>query len=169
MPTPDNLTERPDLPRLAIIVAMTMDRVIGAAGQLPWDLPDDLQLFKRLTAGGTIIMGRKTQASIGRPLPGRHNIVLSRTRQDLPGMQVCHDFMNGLTAAARCGKPVFVIGGRQVYSEALPFAEDLHISWIDGQFAGDVHFPALDLDEWVCSEAEDYPGFRYVHYRRKKT
>jgi len=151
----------------AIIVAMTNDRLIGAGGGLPWHLPGDLRLFKRLTSGGILIMGRKTHASIGRPLPGRHNIVLSRSLQELPGVQVCAGFQAALAVARRHHHPVFVIGGGEVYRQALPLAGELHISWIEGDFNGDCYFPPLELDDWQCLEETDFTGFRYVHYRRR--
>lgn len=146
---------------------MTGKRVIGVGGRLPWHLGEDLQLFKRLTMGATLIMGRKTHASIGRPLPGRTNIVLSRTSPGLPGVQVCESFRDALSAAAQLGRPVFVIGGAELYRQALPMAVQLHVSWVKQEHAGDVHFPAFDCAAWSACEEQDYPGFRYVHYRRK--
>ncbi len=167
-PAYDNQAQA-DQPQVAIIVAMTRDRVIGSGGGIPWHLPDDLQLFKRLSADGTLIMGRKTHASIGRPLPGRHNIVLSRTRQELPGVQLCTSFRAALYDARQRQRPVFVIGGAELYRQALPFAEELHISWIEQEVSGDTRFPAFELAEWLCCEQHDFPGFQYVRYRRKPT
>lgn len=146
---------------------MTGKRVIGSGGRLPWHLGEDLQLFKRLTMGATLIMGSKTHASIGRPLPGRTNIVLSRARPELPGVQVCESFGHALSAAAQLGRPVFVVGGAELYRKALPMAAHLHVSWVKEEHAGDVLFPAFDLADWSACEEQDYPGFRYVHYRRK--
>jgi dihydrofolate reductase len=156
-------------PQVAIIVAMTRDRVIGSGGRLPWHLPDDLQLFKRLTTGGTLIMGRKTHATIGRPLPRRHNIVLSRSRKELPGVQLCTSFRTALNDARQRQCPVFVIGGAELYRKALPIAEELHISWIKNDFSGDTHFPPFELCDWLCCEEKDFPGFHYARYRRKPT
>jgi dihydrofolate reductase len=157
----------PDLPSISIIAAMTSAHVIGSQQGLPWHLPEDLQLFKRKTMGKTIIMGRKTYQSIGRPLPGRQNIVLSRTSGLISGVQVCTSFEESLVAAARHGEPTFIIGGAELYKEALPLAAELHISWIDKNLPGDVFFPDFDLTEWtVCSEST-YSGFSHVHYRRK--
>ena len=163
----NNLTLQPCIPRVAIIVAMTKDRVIGSGDALPWHLPEDLQLFKRLTMGCTIIMGHQTHASIGRPLPGRHNIVLSRARKVLPGVQVCDSFMNSLTAAAQQGRPVFVIGGEELYRKALPIASELHITWVKATVPGDRHFPQFDLTDWILCEDVDHSGFHYTRYRRK--
>ena len=146
---------------------MTRDRVIGLNDRLPWDLPEDLHLFKRLTIGGTVVMGRKTYESIGQPLPERQNIVLSRTLNDLPGVIVCNSFTEGMATGGQLGQPVFILGGAELYQEALPIASRLHISWIKGAFAGSVYFPEFDLAEWMVAEEQDYPGFRYVKYLRK--
>lgn len=163
----NNITSQPDMPQIAIIVAMTKDHVIGSGNALPWHLPEDLQRFKELTMGCTIIMGRKTYTSIGHPLPGRHNIVLSRSRTELPGVQLCSSFMTGLTAAAQIGQKVFVIGGGELYRKALPIAAELHISWIKDVVPGDVYFPDFNLADWIVCEDVDYSEFRYVHYQRK--
>ena len=156
------------MPQLAIIVAMTRDRVIGSQGGLPWQLPEELTLFKRLTTGCTVIMGQKTYAAIGKPLPERYNIVLSRSPDRLPGVHVCGSFMTGLAVARRQGRPVFVIGGAELFRKALPIATDLHISWVKGNYAGDVHFPELDLADWCCCAEEEFPGFHYMCYRRSR-
>ncbi len=161
-----DLTSYPGIPLVAIVVAMTEDRIIGSGEELPWHLPDDLQLFKRLTMGGTIMMGRKTYASIGRPLPGRHNIVLSSTLKESPGVQVCKTFMAGLTKAAQLGRPLFIIGGEQLYRRALVIATELHISRVKTAIPGDVFFPEFKPADWSLCEEKDYPGFRYVRYRR---
>ncbi len=111
----DNQHTTKKVPRVSIIVAMTNQRVIGDRQGLPWHLPEDLQLFKRKTLGTTVIMGRKTYQSIGRPLPGRLNIVLSRTHEAFSGVKICHSFCEGLKEAADHGLPVFVIGGAELY------------------------------------------------------
>jgi dihydrofolate reductase len=167
MQRPNDVPSQPSLPQVAIIVAMTRNRVIGSGRKLPWHLPEELQLFKQLTMGCTIIMGRKTYTSIGHPLQGRHSIVLSRTQDELPGVQVCDSFIAGLTAAAQMGHPVFVIGGAELYRKALSIASDLHISWVKNDVPGDVFFPEFDLAEWSTSKEVDYTGFLYTLYRRK--
>ena len=162
----------PHIPEVAIIVAMTRELVIGSGGSLPWDLPEELQLFKKLTMGCTVIMGRKTYATIGRPLQGRHNIVLSHNnilslnQKKTPGVQLCGSFITGLTAAAQLGQPIFILGGEDVYRKALPIAAELHISWVKGNFKGDRFFPPLDFSEWNIRTEENYPDFHYIHYRR---
>ena len=157
------------MPQLAIIVAMTKDRVIGSSQSLPWSLPEDLQLFKHLTMDCTVIMGHKTYTSIGHPLAGRYNIVLSRSLEKLPGVQVCNSFVTSLMLAAQQGQPVFVIGGKELYCLALPLASELHISWVNGKLTGDTYFPEFDLEDWVKDEEKHYSGFHYHHYRRKST
>lgn len=160
-------TAQGNRPEVAIIVAMTRDRVIGSDGGIPWHLPEELQLFKRLTTGGTLIMGRKTHESIGHPLPGRHNIVLSRSVQELPGVQLCTSFRAARGEALQRQRPVFVIGGAELYRQALPISQELHISWIEKDFAGDTRFPPFALSDWSCCEENDFPGFHYGRYRRK--
>ncbi|MEJ2490335.1 MAG: dihydrofolate reductase [Desulfuromonadales bacterium] len=155
------------MPNLAILVAMTGDRTIGQAGRLPWNLPEDLRLFRRLTIGNTVVMGRRTYQAIGQPLAGRHNIVLSQTITTLPGSCVCPSFDAAIRSAEKFGRPVFVIGGRQVYQDAMPLACWMHVSWVAGHYPGDVVFPELDWAPWqICTE-ERLAGFRYVRYRHR--
>lgn len=156
------------LPQISIIAAMTSDRVIGDGHGLPWHLPDELRLFKNKTLGATVIMGRKTYESIGHPLPGRHNIVLSRSLHNLPGMQVCTSLITSLISAAQHNQPVFIIGGAELYRKALPVTTELHISWIKKEVSGDIYFPEIDFTEWTIRDKEDHTGFRYVRYRRKR-
>jgi len=163
----NDITSQPNMPQVAIIVAMTEDQIIGSGEDLPWHLPEDLQLFKHLTMGSTLIMGRKTHTSVGRPLPGRNNIVLSHSQDKLPGVQVCDSFIAGLTAATQYGNQVFVIGGAELYQKALPIASELHISWIKDAVHGDVYFPEFDRADWIPCEEVDYTRFRYTHYQRK--
>lgn len=160
-------TELSSTGEYAIIVAMTADGVIGDAGRLPWHDPEELQLFRRLTLGTTLIMGRRTYAAIGRPLPERHNIVISSTQPEQPGLIVVPDFASALHQAGQIGRPVFFIGGAQVYRMALAIAGHLHISWIVGDYPGDTRFPAFDRAAWVSCAEEQHAGFRYIHYRRK--
>lgn len=152
--------------QVSIIVAMTRDRVMGNQQGLPWHLPEDLQLFKRKTLGQTVIMGRKTYQSIGRPLPGRYNIILSRTLAQHTGVQVCRSFIEGLTFAMRHGQAVFIIGGAELYKKALPVVNDLHISWVKENVPGDILFPNFDLTQWSACDSTEYPGFIHIHYKR---
>jgi len=169
MQQPSSNQNTKSLPTVSIIVAMTSERVIGTQQGLPWQLPEDLQLFKRKTLGKAVIMGRKTHQSIGQPLPGRHNIVLSRAPETLAGVQVCSSFIEGLAEAARYGLPIFVIGGVKLYEKALPVASELHISWVEENAAGDIHFPSFDLDDWRVLSVTEYSGFNHIHYQRINT
>ena len=155
-------------PALAIIVAMTVERVIGSDGRIPWDLPADRRLFRKLTEGNTVIMGRATFNSLPAPLPTRHNIVISRTADNLEGATVCRGFLNGLSQGWRLGRPMFIIGGVELYRKALPIADILHVSWVAGSYAGDRHFPPFDLAAWAPVEDTAYPGFRHITYRRRR-
>jgi dihydrofolate reductase len=153
-------------PPLAIIVAMARNRVIGRDGRLPWDLPADRRLFRRLTVGNTVIMGRLTFASLPGALPDRHNLVVSRTSRPLPGATVCSGFDEALAVARGLGRPIFVIGGVELYRTALPLADTLHISWVEGDYRGDRYFPAIDFDTWQPVSDTAHPGFRHVVYCR---
>lgn len=131
---------------LSLIVAMTEDRVIGRENKLPWHLSEDLKRFKALTMGHPIIMGRKTYESIGKPLPGRHNIVISRnaTRR-YEGVTVVHSLDEALDTFAAVDTELFVIGGAKIYELALPIADRLYLTLIHSKFDGDAHFPPFDL------------------------
>ena len=153
-------------PPIAIVVAMTRNGVIGQAGRLPWDLPADRRLFRQLTTGNTVIMGRLTFASLPGALAERHNLVVSRTSQRLPGATVCPGFRDALAVGWRLGRPIFVIGGVELYRQALPIADTLHVSWVDGDYPGDRHFPPFDQAAWQPVATTAYPGFQHVVYRR---
>ena len=131
---------------IGAIVAMTCDGVIGVDGKLPWHYSEDLKRFKRLTLGSTIIMGRITWESIGsKPLPGRHNIVISR--QKLEGVD-CYPSIE--KALANCAKPIWFIGGGQIYTAALSYCEVLDVTCVPDQIDNTdaVRFPELDMSEW---------------------
>ncbi|WP_031554605.1 dihydrofolate reductase [Parvularcula oceani] len=147
-------------PRIALVVAMAENRVIGRDGGLPWRMADDLRWFKRVTLGKPVIMGRTTFASIGKPLPGRTNIVLSRRAEFAPdGAQVAGSLEDGLAlakeAAARAeAEEICVIGGGAVYAEALPRADRIYRTVIEAEVEGDTRFPALAPDRWTASTLE---------------
>lgn len=136
------------MPLVALVAALAHRRVIGVANRLPWHLPEDLQRFKRLTMGAPVIMGRRTHESIGRPLPGRRNIVVTRqTQAAWPGCEVAHSLEEALTLAGDVPE-VFVIGGAELYAQALPRADRLYLTLIDADYEGDAFFPAFDHKEW---------------------
>lgn len=152
---------------IIIVAAMTKDRVIGKDGRLPWSIPEDLRLFKKLTIGQTVVMGRKTYESIGRPLPERNNIIVSTTMQNQLDVDVCADFRHALLKAKTYGTDVFIIGGGQIYRQALPKTEKMYISYVKEDHEGDTRFPAFDEHEWKIVHREDHEEFELVVYERK--
>jgi dihydrofolate reductase len=158
---------------LAIIAAVAANAVIGADNRLPWRLAADLRRFRALTTGHAVIMGRKTWESIGRALPDRQNVVITRQA----GLHAAGaDVVNSLAAALACVRmpgPAFCIGGSAIYREALPLATTLHLTEIDRAFAGDARFPEFDRREWreTAREAHvdadgDHLPYAFVTYRR---
>lgn len=137
---------------LSLIVAVDREMCIGKDNQIPWHLPNDLKYFKRVTTGNTIIMGRKTFDSLGRPLPNRVNIVITRDKSFIApeGVVICHSLDEAIEAASREGKEeVFVIGGGTIYKEALPKANRLYITFVDTIVGeGDTFFPKVNFTQW---------------------
>ena len=162
-----NVTEMKNHPDIHIVVAMTRERLIGNAGQMPWNLPHDLTLFRKLTAGHTVVMGRKTFFSIGKVLPDRSNIVISSSAITDDAVETFASFDEGISRGVDIGRKIFCIGGRDIYRAALPFASHLHISWVDGSYAGDTFFPDFDLADWTETARELHTGFTHITYQRK--
>lgn len=148
---------------LAVIAAVAANGVIGAGNRLPWRLASDLKRFRALTSGHTVIMGRKTWESIGRPLPDRQNVVVTRQRAyRAPGADVAPS-LDAALALVRLPPPAFCIGGGALYREALPRATTLHLTEIDRAFGGDATFPELDRSAWreVAREPRRGDDFDY--------
>ena len=142
--------------KISIIVAMAENRVIGRDNGLPWHLPADLKHFKAITMGKPIIMGRKTWESIGRPLPGRTNIVVTRSPDyTAEGCVVVHSFEQALAAAAQHDEAM-VIGGAEFYRQVLPQANTLYLTLVHETIEGDTYFPALDETQWQEVERTDF-------------
>ncbi|MGR8998048.1 MAG: dihydrofolate reductase [Gammaproteobacteria bacterium] len=142
--------------KIILIVAMASNRVIGNNNVMPWHLSADLKKFKQITMGSPILMGRKTFESIGRPLPGRTNIILSRNseyRQD--GCLVFNDIEKAIKKGCESSGEIFVIGGADLYEAMLPIADALYITIINREFQGDAFFPDIDMNEWSEVERED--------------
>lgn len=141
---------------LTFIVAMDQNQLIGYQNTLPWHLPADLKYFRAMTWGKPIIMGRKTYQSIGKPLPGRSNIVISRDRHlALAGCQVWHDLSAVVTHRDTATEYV-VIGGATLYQQLFPYVQRLYVTWIHATFTGDTYFP-IDLSNWPEATRQDYP------------
>ena len=152
------------MPRISLLAALARNRVIGADNRLPWHLPEDLRRFKALTLGHPVIMGRKTYASIGRPLPGRTNIVVTRDPgYAAPGCIVVHTLDEAIAAGADAAE-IFVIGGAEIYALALARADRLHLTEIDAEFPGDARFPEFDAAKFalVARETGVHDGLRFA-------
>jgi dihydrofolate reductase len=154
--------------RIIIIAAVAKNRVIGKDNKLPWHISEDLKNFKRLTTGNTVLMGRKTFQSIGKPLPNRHNIVISRSMPATSGVDVCRSVEEGLQKARSYGRDVFIIGGANLYQEMLPYADMMYISYVKGDYEGDVYFPEFNEEDWAVEGKEDHSEFELIVYVRKR-
>lgn len=149
--------------RKALIVAMSQNRVIGRNNSLPWYLPGDLKYFKQATMGKPIIMGRKTWDSIGRPLPGRMNVVISRNPEwEAPAGTVAATSLKEALIKAEAqaeiedGEEVMIIGGGQIYIEALPMVDRIYVTQVHAEVEGDAFFPEVNWDEWEEIGREDF-------------
>jgi dihydrofolate reductase len=154
-------------PRIALIAAVAQNRVIGVDNRLPWRLPEDMKRFRALTVGHSVIMGRRTWESIGKPLAGRQNIVVTRSDgRGLAGVEFAHSLEDAL-ARVRLPDPAFVIGGEALYGEALPRADLMYLTEIQRDFEGDARFPEVDRSAWreISREPhrslDDAGGFAY--------
>ncbi len=140
--------------KIALIVAASQNHVIGLDNQLPWHLPEDLQYFKAVTMGKPILMGRKTYDSIGRPLPGRVNIVLTRdTNWTAQGVEVVNNLDAAIAASEKACKAadvdeLMIIGGEQIYRKFLPVANKLYLTKVEAEVEGDAYFPVIDSNQW---------------------
>lgn len=159
---------------VSIIAAMDRNRLIGNENQLPWHLPADLAHFKRVTMGKPIIMGRKTYESIGRPLPGRTNIVLTRSSDfNAEGVLTANTLGQALNHVS-AEDEVMIIGGSAIYELTLPRADRLYLTYVEGSFEGDAWFPDFDLEQWHIVASEEHSAdeknssaYRFVTYARK--
>lgn len=160
---------------ISIIAALDPNGVIGYNNTIPWDIPKERHLFRKLTTGNVVIMGRKTFESIGKPLPDRVNIVVSRTVSSLPGVEVYPSLKKALALAKTYKKDIFIIGGAKIYEQALQLAEvdTMHVSHIHStpdinmSRDGIVSFPDFDKNEWEITEKKQGPLFDFVTYTRR--
>lgn len=156
--------------RVVLVAAYAKNGVIGAGGEIPWDLPHDFAHFKRETMGNTLVMGRKTWDSIGRPLPGRRTIVVTRDHHFDPGHDeviVAHSLEAALDQAALLTGDVMIAGGGEIYAQAMPFATDQILTEVDAEPEGDAFYPAFDVDEWVEVRRESGDGCEWVWWERR--
>ncbi|MBU3644647.1 MAG: dihydrofolate reductase [Candidatus Methylopumilus sp.] len=157
---------------LSVIVALAKNRVIGLNNTLPWHLPEDLKRFKQLTMGHHIIMGRKTYESLGRLLPGRQTVIVTRNPDyKVDGAIVVHSLEQAISVSS-ADSEAFLIGGAELYQQSLPLAKRLYLTMIDAEFEGDAYFPEIELDHWDLLEQQDLISqqgwaFHYLSYQRK--
>lgn len=154
---------------ITIIVAIGNNYVIGKEGWMPWNIPEDLRHFKEKTLNHTVVMGRKTFDAIGRPLPRRRNIVVTRDpRWHFDGVEVIDDFELFLQRNQKSDNEIFIAGGAQIYQVALPYADKLIISHIDTEIDGDTFFPKWDRTKFDLIETVEYTDFSVKTYQKKK-
>lgn len=162
-------------PVIAIIAAVARNRTIGAGNKMPWHLPDDLKRFRQLTTGHRVIMGRKTFESIGRPLPNRTNIIVTRSKSfAAAGCAIVHTLEDAFATASAPDTVAFVIGGGDIYAQTLDRAEKMYLTEIDAEIAGDAFFPLFDRSEWIevgreprGADESRTISFSFVDYERR--
>ena len=157
--------------KITIIAAIDENNVLGKDNQLIWHLPKDLMRFKRLTTGHAIIMGRKTFESLPNALPKRHNIVVTRNQNYIKeGVTVCHSLESAIECAKYDEQP-FIIGGGQIYEQAIELASRIELTRIHSQFEGDVFFPEIDLKKWFIKKEERLKShdfdYSFISYTKK--
>ncbi len=160
--------------RINLIVAMTEKGLIGKGNALPWHIPEDLKHFKKTTMKGIVFMGRKTFESIGKPLPGRKNFILSSSPENLSldignneNVFVFNSFKEAEKAASLMEEEFFIIGGASVYKETIKYADRMIISKVKAKYFGDVYFPEYDKSEWLLVSSKEYNDFTLEVYDRK--
>ncbi len=160
---------------LSIIAAMDQNQLIGEQGKIPWDLPADLKYFKEITMGAPVIMGRKTFESIGFPLPGRRNIILTRNIDyEAESCEVVHSKKEILDKFLEKEKEAFIIGGAEIYKQFLAYSDKLYLTIIEHQFSGDTYFPEIDWQKWDkvsekqgTTDSDNPYSYSYHVYQRK--
>lgn len=153
--------------RIVIVAAIGRNGVIGVDGGLPWRIPEDLARFKSMTMGHALVMGRTTFESIGRPLPGRSNIVLThRPDWSHVGVDTAGSLGEAFAIAEDRDQDVYIAGGADVYEQALPIADSMELTEVDAAPEGDTYFPEVDWGLWFETAHKEHPGFRFVTYRR---
>jgi dihydrofolate reductase len=147
------------------IAAMSLNRVIGVGNRIPWHLPEDFRWFKQMTTGHVIVMGRKTFESIGRALPNRTTLVLTRTPRDIPGVETISDLSQiDPDSPALRERKIFICGGAEVYRQALPLCSDLYLTLVKREVQGDTFMPPFEDQFELVEEVLDRPEFKILHY-----
>ena len=144
---------------------MSLNRVIGAGNKIPWHLPEDFKFFKQTTMGHVLVMGRKTFESIGRPLPGRETIVLSRSGWSHPGVRTVTSLDE--VAPLVADRQVFICGGAEIYRQALPLCAEIYLTLVKREAEGDAIFPLFETQFELVEEVRDTPEFKILRYRNR--
>ncbi|MDH6366328.1 MULTISPECIES: dihydrofolate reductase [Breznakia] len=155
---------------VSLVVAMGDNRVIGKDGWMPWNLPEDLKVFRSITLDHNIVMGRTTFDSMKKPLPRRHTYVVTRNTEytyDHEAVTITHDLKALLETFKNNEDVIYVAGGAQIYTEALPYVDEMWISLVDEHYEGDTFFPAFDPNDFIVVTKEKKEGFTLIHYRKK--
>jgi dihydrofolate reductase len=151
------------------IAAMSLNRVIGSHNKIPWHLPEDFKWFKQTTTGHVIVMGRKTYESIGKPLPNRTTVVVSRSQAEIPGVEIIPD-LSQLDPQGPLfhGREVFICGGAEIYRQILPRCSELYLTLVKRVVEGDTFFPEFEDQFSLVSEVMDREEFKILHYRNRE-
>ncbi|MFH1276573.1 MAG: dihydrofolate reductase [Candidatus Woesearchaeota archaeon] len=171
METENNANKEIESTRTIIIIAaMTKEKhVIGKDNWLPWEIPEELAHFRNTTMGATVIMGRRTYDSVGRPMPKRHNIVVTRQADlEIAGVDICNTIEEALIIANHDDKEIFIIGGAGIYKVGIPYSNKMYLSFIKEEYEGDTTFPEWDESEWEVESSEDKGEWIYIIYKRIK-
>ena len=156
--------------KISLIAAMASNRVIGQKGDIPWKIPGEQKMFKEITMGHTVIMGRKTYESLGRPLPGRTNIVVTRqTDYQASGCVIAHDLDGALASCSAEENEAFICGGGQLYHLALPMADKIYLTVLPGEIAGDTYFPEISEADFEITHSQLIDGeepYSFLVYER---
>jgi len=149
------------------IAAMSLNRVIGRGNAIPWHLPEDFRWFKKMTTGQVVVMGRKTFESIGKPLPNRTTVVLTRSAEPIPGVLTFPGFEQiNREAPEIAGREIFICGGARVYAQGLPRCSDLYLTLVQRTVEGDTFFPPFEDQFRLAEVVLETPEFKVLHYRR---
>jgi len=155
---------------LSIIVAHDHNYAIGYQGWMPWRLPEDLKIFKARTINHTIVMGRKTFATLGKPLPNRKTVIVcspENATYDFDNIEYCHDFKEFLKLNENTPEEIFICGGASIYDFAMPYCKKLYITLVEGDFPADTWLKKYDLSDYQVLKTEDHEGFKVIEYLKK--
>lgn len=152
---------------VVLISALARNHVIGTQEGMPWHVPAEYQQYLGFIRDQTVIMGRRTYEIFGADLTSRYALVVSRSLPPGKGYQICHSLSDALAAAQLLGRTIFVAGGASIYAQALPWADAMYLSYIEGTHEGTAYFPAFDPAAWEVTERQVHPQFEFVRYRRR--